>query len=160
MTIKKSSQWKRLSALAVVPVIALALLAFANPGTTTKSIAPQANDSQSKIYSSVEQMPQFPGGEAALMKYLMTHIQYPVNAAKNNVQGRVIVQFVVEKTGEIGEVKVARSVDEELDAEAVRVVKELPKFTPGRQKGEPVRVWYTLPISFKLQSDKQEQKNP
>ena len=102
-------------------------------------------------------MPEFPGGVAELMKYLMTHIQYPANAAKNNIEGRVVVQFVIEKTGEIGEVKVVRSIDEELDAEAVRVVKELPKFEPGRQDGEAVAVWYTLPISFKLQSKPQPQ---
>ena len=98
-------------------------------------------------------MPEFPGGEAALMQYLMSHVHYPANAAKNKIEGRVIVQFVIKKTGEIGEIKVIRSVDEELDAEAVRVVKTLPNFTPGRQNGKPVAVWYTLPISFKLQGN-------
>ena len=101
------------------------------------------------IFRSVEQMPQFPGGEAALKKYIYNHIKYPANAAKNNIQGRVIVQFVVNKNGSIGEVKVVRSVDKELDKEAVRVVKSLPKFTPGRQNGQAVPVWYTLPVTFK-----------
>ena len=104
-----------------------------------------------EIFRSVEQMPQFPGGEAALMKYLSSHINYPPMAAENNVQGKVILQFVVEKDGRVGEVKVARSVDKDLDKEAIRVVKSLPKFTPGRQNGQPVRVWYTLPVTFKLQ---------
>jgi len=104
-----------------------------------------------EIFRSVEQMPQFPGGDAALMKYLSSHIQYPAMAAENNVQGKVILQFVVEKDGRVGEVKVARSVDKDLDKEAIRVVKSLPKFTPGRQNGQAVRVWYTLPVTFKLQ---------
>ncbi len=103
-----------------------------------------------KIYSSAEQMPQFPGGEAALMKYIQSHIQYPPTAAKNHVQGRVIVQFVVWKDGSVSEVNVVRSVDNDLDREAVRVCKTLPKFTPGRQNGKAVDVWYTVPVTFKL----------
>ena len=104
-----------------------------------------------EIFRSVEQMPQFPGGEDALRKYLASHINYPPMAAENNVQGKVVIQFVVGKDGKIGEVKVVRSVDKDLDREAVRVCKALPKFTPGRQNGQPVSVWYTLPVQFKLQ---------
>jgi len=104
-----------------------------------------------EVFTVVEQMPQFPGGEQALMKYLQSHINYPPMAAENNVQGKVVVQFVVDKTGRVGDVKVVRSVDKELDREAARVCKSLPKFTPGRQNGHPVSVWYTLPVFFKLQ---------
>ena len=104
-----------------------------------------------EVFTVVEQMPQFPGGEAALMKFLQSHINYPPMAAENGVQGKVVVQFVVDKTGRVGEVKVVRSVDKDLDREAARVCKSLPKFTPGRQNGHPVSVWYTLPVSFKLQ---------
>ena len=104
-----------------------------------------------KVFISVEQMPQFPGGDIALMKYLQSHINYPPMAAEMNVQGRVVVQFVVDKTGHVGEVKIVRSVDKDLDKEAVRVCKSLPKFTPGRQNGQAVSVWYTLPVTFKLQ---------
>ena len=179
MTMNKSSRWNTLRALAVVPVIALALLAFAN----TKSVAAVAINQQAKVtpssqvvkgnaeaqvtdesapqskkvYRSVEQMPQFPGGEAGLMRYLQSNINYPANAAMNNIGGRVILQFVVEKDGHIGEVKVVRSIDPEIDAEAVRVVKSLPDFIPGRQDGEPVAVWYTIPVSFKVQSEPQSQ---
>ena len=85
------------------------------------------------------------------MKYLISHVQYPAKAYENNVQGRVVIQFVVEKDGHVGEVEVVRSVDNDLDKEAIRVCKSLPKFTPGRQDGQPVRVWYTLPVSFKIQ---------
>ena len=160
MTINKSSRWNQLRALAVVPVIALALLAFANPTTETATVqnnvdqqGTKTSNQDKKVYKSVEQMPQFPGGEYELMKYLQSVIKYPENAAKNNIQGRVIAQFVIDENGEIGEIKVLRSVDEELDAEAVRVIKSLPKFIPGRQDGKAVAVWYTLPISFKLQGD-------
>lgn len=112
---------------------------------------PVVVEKKEEVFRSVEQMPTFPGGTAALMKYLSTHIQYPTMAQENNIQGKVTVQFVVTKTGEIGEVKVVRSVDKDLDREAVRVCKSLPKFVPGRQNGQPVAVWYTLPVQFKLQ---------
>ena len=104
-----------------------------------------------QVFTAVEQMPAFPGGDAELMKYLSTHINYPPMAMENNVQGRVIVQFVVTKTGKVGEVKVVRGVDRDLDNEAVRVVKSLPDFIPGRMNGQAVNVWYTLPVTFKLQ---------
>ena len=105
-----------------------------------------------EIFKSVEQMPTFPGGDAALMKYLSSHIQYPTAAAEKGIDGKVIVQFVVTKTGKVGEVKVVRSKDRDLDAEAVRVCRSLPDFIPGRQNGQPVSVWYTLPVTFKLQN--------
>ncbi len=110
-----------------------------------------AAEKPAEVFISVEQMPQFPGGDAALLKYLSSHINYPPMAAESNIQGRVVVQFVVDKTGKVGEVTVVRSVDKELDREAVRVCKSLPKFVPGRQNGQPVSVWYTLPVTFKLQ---------
>ena len=158
MTMNKSSRWKTLRALAVVPVIALVLLAFANPTTETANELVGVPEVSQDVYESVEQMPQFPGGEAEMMKYLSQNIQYPANAAKNNVEGRVVLQFVIEKDGQIGEVKIARSVDPELDAEALRVVKSMPNFIPGCQDGKPVAVWYTIPISFKLQSKPQKQE--
>ena len=99
------------------------------------------------IYWSVEQMPRFPGGEAALEKYIDSHLKYP--QAQESVEGQVIVQFVVKQNGGIGEVKVVRSMGKIYDLEAIRLVKSLPKFTPGRQNGKAVRVWYTLPVTFK-----------
>jgi TonB family protein len=105
-------------------------------------------NSTDKIFTVVEQMPQFPGGEAALKEYIDSHIQWPPMAGC--AQGRVIVQFVVDKTGKVGEVKVVRSLEENLDEEAVRICKSLPDFIPGRQNGQAVSVWYTLPVSFKL----------
>ena len=100
---------------------------------------------------SVEQKPQFPGGDAALMKYLQSHINYPPMAAERSIEGRVIVQFLVDKTtGKVGEVKVVRSADEYLDKEATRLVKSLRNFTPGRHKGRPVDVWCVLPVTFMM----------
>lgn len=104
-----------------------------------------------KIYQVIEQMPQFPGGELELMKYIANNIKYPVMAQQTGVQGRVIVRFVVARTGEVDHVEVIRSLNTDCDKEAVRVVKLLPKFIPGKQKGENVAVWYTLPITFKLE---------
>ena len=104
-----------------------------------------------QVFTAVEQMPAFPGGDAELMKYLSSHINYPPMAMENNIQGRVIVQFVVTKTGKVGEVRVVRGVDRDLDNEAVRVVKSLPDFIPGKMNGQAVNVWYTLPVTFKLQ---------
>ena len=112
--------------------------------TTKKS---GAND---KVYVVVEQMPSFPGGDSALLKYLLANVKYPVPALKAQKQGRVMVRFTVEKDGAISDVKVARSVTPSLDAEAVRVVKAMPKWTPGKQDGQLVRVRYNVPVSFKL----------
>lgn len=106
---------------------------------------------EEQVFKAVEQMPQFPGGDAELGKWLSKNIQYPTMAQENNIQGRVIIQFVVTKTGAIGEVKVVRSVDRDLDNEARRLVKKLPNFIPGKMNGQPVNVWFTLPVNFKLQ---------
>ncbi len=101
----------------------------------------------------IEQMPQFPGGPAALMEYLSKNIRYPEEAHKKNIQGRVIVTFVVEKDGSITEARVVRSVDPLLDAEALRVVNAMPNWAPGMQSGKVVRVKYTIPIVFKLKGE-------
>jgi tonB family C-terminal domain len=101
------------------------------------------------VYTAVEERPTFPGGEAALMKYIADHICYPPTAQENNIQGRVIVQFVVTKTGKVGEVKVVRGKDPDLDREAERVVRSLPDFIPGKMNGQPVNVWETVPVTFK-----------
>ncbi len=106
---------------------------------------------ENKVFDVVEQMPSFPGGPSALMKYLSENTRYPVVAQENGVQGRVVVSFVVEKDGHITDVKVVRSVDPSLDKEAARVVKSMPSWIPGKQNGSAVRVKYNVPVSFKLQ---------
>ena len=104
-----------------------------------------------EAFAVVEQMPEFPGGVKELMTYFKDNIKYPKAAQENGIQGRVIVQFVVEKDGTPTEFKVMRSVDPDLDAEALRVMKEMPKWKPGMQKGQVVRVKYTVPVTFRLQ---------
>ena len=106
---------------------------------------------ENKVFDVVEEQPSFPGGQGALMSWLRDNIKYPVIAAENGIEGRVIVQFVVSKNGSISDVRVARGVDPSLDKEAVRVVSSMPKWTPGRQNGTTVNVRYTLPVTFKLQ---------
>ena len=114
---------------------------------------PAVVDTTSRVFDVVEEMPRFPGGPAELMQYLAKSIRYPEEAHKNGIQGRVIATFVVEKDGSITEARVVKSVDELLDAEALRVINSMPNWIPGRQNGEPVRVKYTVPITFKLQGD-------
>lgn len=106
---------------------------------------------ENKVFDVVEQMPSFPGGQSALMQYLANNIKYPVVAQENGVQGRVVVSFVVERDGSITDVQVVRSVDPSLDREAQRVVKSMPKWIPGKQNGQAVRVKYNVPVSFRLQ---------
>ena len=98
----------------------------------------------------VEEMPMFPGGETELLKYISDHTQYPEVAKENNVQGKVIVRFCVTSKGGVDKVEILKSVDPELDKEAIRVVKTLPAFKPGKQGGKPVPVWYMVPINFTL----------
>ena len=106
---------------------------------------------ETKVFDVVEQMPQYKGGDQALMDYLNKSIKYPVIAEENGIQGRVVCTFVVERDGSITDVKVVRSVDPSLDKEAVRVLKAMPKWIPGKQNGSAVRVKFTLPVTFKLQ---------
>ena len=108
-------------------------------------------EEETKVFDVVEQMPSFPGGPSALMQYLSSNIKYPVVAEENGVQGRVVCTFVVERDGSITDVRVIKSVDPSLDKEAVRVVKSMPKWIPGKQNGSAVRVKYTVPVTFRLQ---------
>ncbi len=145
--------------LAGVGITSLAAMA----GTPSKTVKPldngtpsQVRDSiyRNEIFGSAAHMPSFPGGDAALMRFISEHVVYPEEAYKNNIEGKVVVQFIIEETGKVGEVKVARSVSEELDREAVRVMKLLPDFNPAHNAlGKPVKVWYTLPVTFKIQGE-------
>lgn len=112
-----------------------------------KTVVSQSNQS---VYNAVDQMPEFPGGMPAMMEFLQTNIKYPKDAIKQNVGGRVMVMFVVETDGSLSNVRVARKVFPSLDAEAVRVVKAMPKWKPGKEKGRVVRVNFTMPIAFSI----------
>ena len=114
--------------------------------------APVEEEEEEVVFVIVESMPEFPGGQQALFKYLSENVKYPVIAQENGIQGRVICQFVVNKDGSIVDVEVVRSGgDPSLDKEAVRVIKSMPKWKPGKQRNQPVRVKFTLPVNFKLQ---------
>ena len=114
--------------------------------------APEEEEEEEVVFVVVEKMPEFPGGQQALFKYLSENVKYPVIAQENGIQGRVICQFVVNRDGSIVDVEVVRSGgDPSLDKEAVRVIKSTPKWKPGQQRGKPVRVKYTVPVNFKLQ---------
>lgn len=105
---------------------------------------------EDKVFDIVEEMPSFPGGQGAMNSYIGNNLQYPERAQKNGIQGRVIIKFVVEKDGSISNVEVNRSVDPDLDNEAMRVIKSMPKWNPGKQNGTEVRVYYNLPMTFRL----------
>ncbi|MCL1934555.1 MAG: TonB family protein [Candidatus Azobacteroides sp.] len=105
-----------------------------------------------QIFNHVEVMPQFPGGEAALMKWLTENMTYPTIAAEQGIQGRVTLRFVVKPDGSIDEVEIQKSLDPSCDKEAIRVVKKMPKWIPGKQNGNPVYVYYSLPVTFRLQN--------
>lgn len=116
--------------------------------------APEIEDEEiveEEVFLSVEENPEFPGGPAKLLEYVQKNLKYPMMARESDIQGRVFVGFVVEKDGSISNVRVLRGIGGGCDEEAVRVVQSLPKFKPGKQRGNPVRVQYTLPIVFKLQ---------
>ncbi len=140
---KANGLWWRL--MATLSVLTLLLMVNTNAMAQSKKIA---ND---KVLEKAEVMPQFPGGDQAMMKFVAENVQYPQEARDKEISGRVMVGFIVEKDGSVNEVKVVKGIGGGCDEEAVRVVKAMPKWKPGKQKGKPVRVHYTLPLTFKLQ---------
>ena len=163
MNQKKSNRWMMLKALFVIPVATLAVSVFANTtdmrsmakaaNTTANSISTnnmQTKQSDSKVFVAVEVMPKFKGGNKALMEYLMMNVKYPESAAKAKQQGRAVVGFVVRKDGTVSDVYIVKSTGYDvLDNEAMRVVKSMPTWEPGKQKGKPVDVKYFVPITFR-----------
>jgi periplasmic protein TonB len=158
---KNCNEMKKLILMAMMATITAA---SANAQATTDETQSPANvvnlsadtgkprpKAKGRALEKVEVMPQFPGGEAKLIEYLHNNMQYPVDAMKMGIQGRVWVSFIVERDGNISEVKVKDPVDPNLDAEAMRVVKIMPRWTPGMEKGKTVRVHYMLPITFRMQ---------
>jgi protein TonB len=107
-------------------------------------------ESDDEFFMVVENMPEFPGGDLGLMKYIQKNVKYPPIAKEYNITGKVYISFIVDKSGSVTNVKIARGVDKNLDAEAMRVVKSLPKYKPGKQRGQAVRVMFTIPINFTL----------
>ena len=143
----------------IVKTIFLLSLALAGLTGKASNCGIQGDDGDTTYIQDVlevcEEMPEFPGGWAALLEYLQENLVYPEEAAEGDIQGKVIVQFIVDSIGNVGNVKVVRPVNDLLDAEAMRVVKTFPRFTPGRQDGKAVNVRYTLPVNFKLFSEEE-----
>jgi protein TonB len=134
--------WRLLATLSV-----LAILFTIN----TTAMAQNKKTSNDKVFEKVEDMPEFPGGEQAMMDFVSKNVVYPKEAQEKGISGRVMVSFIVEKDGSVNEVKIVRGIGGGCDEEAVRVVKAMPKWKPGKEKGKPVRVSYMMPIIFKLQ---------
>ena len=132
--------------------------AFSDDGS--KYIVPLRHVNTGKTFDVVEEMPQFPGGPSALFEFLSKNIQYPEEAEDANLQGRVIVTFVVKKDGSIADAKVVKSVAPSLDAEALRVINAMPNWTPGKQGGQPVNVKYTVPLTFRVEGGIKGADNP
>jgi periplasmic protein TonB len=123
-----------------------------SPKDKTDSIRSKAIEE--KVYCYVtEQMPQYPGGESALLNFIYKNLKYPESAIKDKIQGKVVVRFVVTESGEIDKIGVIRSLQPDCDKEAIRVIKLLPKFIPGKQSGKLTKVWFTLPVTFKLEKN-------
>lgn len=199
MKTKKTNRWESMKTLVVLPLCAIAVVAFAstemekaektvvsdtnqmvnavrdnltNPVavadvekevTVTNSVVANkmtvVSDTikiRTDVFDAVEVMPEFPGGMDGLMNYLSENVQYPKESLKNNEHGRVVVSFIVAADGTVQQTKIKRSVSPHLDAEALRVVNAMPKWKPGQQDGKDVAVKYTLPVSFKLQKDKED----
>ena len=123
---------------------------FKENGNTTSIEENSEVEDSNVVYSVVEEQPQYTGGEMAIFKDIFSNLVYPTIAQENGIQGRVVIKFVVEKDGSIGETKVERSLSPECDKAAISAIKNLKKFIPGKQNGKPVRVWYRLPITFRL----------
>lgn len=169
---KKSNPWARLKYLYVLPVAAIAVSAFARPEVveTSKEISnAKVNDLVAivetkatenvklpqdtlnrPVFQVVEEVPEFPGGVAALMKFIADNLRYPIIAQENGTQGRVVVQFIVEKDGKLTNAKVITSISPLLDAEALRVVSMMPQWNPGKQRGQAVACYFTIPVLFRL----------
>ena len=135
--------WWRL--LATLSVLAILLMVNTNAMAQNKKAA---ND---KVLEKAEVMPEYPGGDQAMMDFVAKNVQYPQEARDKEISGRVLVSFIVEKDGSIADVKVVKGIGGGCDEEAVRVVKAMPKWKPGKDKGKPVRVSYMMPFTFKLQ---------
>jgi protein TonB len=136
----------------VAGVCILSIVAFKNVELTQSDTSKEKSEKvRGKIYEQVEQMPEYPGGEIEMRKFLANSVKYPVEAQQKGIQGKVFVSFVVDKKGAVKNVKIARGADPLLDAEALRVVNNFPQWIPGKEKGKKVAVQYTVPINFRLE---------
>jgi TonB family protein len=174
MTKTRSASWTLVKVMAAIPAFFAVLIFFTagtvnnlaaqntqqqvKPAEEQKVVTQEKSKAQEPVFTVVETMPSFPGGQEAMSKYLVENIKYPQEAKKNGVQGTVFVTYIVETDGTVSNVKVLRGFESECDAEAFRVVSSMPNWTPGKQKGQAVRVQFNLPIKFKLDEKSGEKK--
>lgn len=138
----------------------LTIIVSAQSNSKRKNTTKSSKDTSSLIFNSVEQMPEFEGGQNALMQYLSSNIKYPSKARENNIEGRVVVRFVVCTDGSLCNEEIVRSVDSSMDQEVIRVVKAMPNWKPAKQNGQLVKAYFTLPVSFKLQGQEKDSALP
>ena len=131
-------------------LIAICLMAVSAFGQEEQTKSKKSEQIQEKVYDKVDQMPEFPGGETELVNFIAKSVQYPAESKKKGIQGKVIVNFIIGKDGSVLSARITRAVDPLIDAEALRVINSMPKWTPGMEKGKDVAVQYTLPINFTL----------
>lgn len=135
----------------ILPMLFIAFFINAHSQTTvTKTVIPYANPDSAGVYTIVQEQPEFRGGEKELTHFIQSHLHYPSVDSAKHIQGRVLIRFVVNEKGKVENVKVTQGVSPAIDAEAVRVVRLLPEFLPGKMMGKPVKVYFNLPITFKL----------
>lgn len=177
----KSGKWTVLRSLFVLPLAVVAIAAFARPEVKSASQdleavqlndilpdtppleepAPQINPEDTAIYPVVQSMPEFPGGMVELMNYISSNVRYPADALAAGIEGRVTTMFIIERDGTLSNVQILRGINPSLDAEALRVIRSMPVWKPGRQGDKPVRTRYTVPVNFRIQSsEKTSQINP
>lgn len=175
MTKERTGSLANLKVLLVVPVVISVMLFISacdkrsngillesptSPSSLSATETPKPGNENVDAYAVVEEMPIFPGGDAALLRYIAENTTYPAEAKEKGIQGRVIIRFTVNADGTVGNLSVLKGVDPLLDSEALRVVNSLPSFTPGRQGGVPVAVWYMVPITFSLNTDNKTENVP
>ena len=156
-----TNPWARLRVLLMLPAVAFSIVVASASNLDTKS-TPSLEDKEitwtvdtTDVFLVVEDMPEYPGGNEALIQYLSSSIKYPESCKEEHIEGQVLITFVVEKTGRVSDVKVIKSVHPELDAEAKRVIEAMPDWKPGKQRGEDVRVQFTIPVTFRLGTNNQ-----
>lgn len=142
--------FKYLALTCVAMMVGVPCVAQESESEKKESVAKEVKDDSQKVFEVVEKMPEFPGGKQGMLNWLRENVCYPEEARKKKIEGRVIVTFVVNEKGRVVEPTIVRSVDPLLDKEVLRLIKQMPKWKPGEEKGEPVRVKFTLPVPFVL----------
>ena len=161
MTTKRSGRWAVAKTFLVIPAILLAAMIFSTPASgiyVVQDSKPKVPPKSAEVVQSADVQPAYPGGFEAMSKFLAANIKYPEQAKKNHTEGKVFVSFVVQPDGSLTDVKIQKGIGNGCDEETLRVIKLMPKWEPGKLKGKPVAASMTLPVYFKLDSDKAKEQ--